>query len=161
MRETELPPPLTSRQPSCHGYWPLDERSFWWAWSTIAICQAQGITKIRVSIHCAEPQTPCQLTSLANPFEPDRRTFIRHEKGCCWDIPGGEAIRLANDTSTARDRGGTFSEQTTFAAETLRVLLLPPSQHPQGYQPELGDFRRRSKDHPGVGVKNIGARRSV
>jgi hypothetical protein len=41
------------------------------------------------------------------------------------------------------------------------VLLLPPSQHPQGYQPELGDFRRRSKDNPGVGVKNVGARRSV
>jgi hypothetical protein len=87
VRATELPPPLTSHQPSCHGYWPLDERSFRWAWSTIAICQAQGSTKIRVSIHFAEPQTPGQLTSLANPLEPDRRPSTNTRKDAVQIFP--------------------------------------------------------------------------
>jgi hypothetical protein len=148
---------LISHQPGCHGYWPLDESSFRWAWSTIAICQAQGITKIRVSTHCAKPQTPGQLTSLANPFEPYRRPL--------YDTRKGYSRRRSNPSRKRYEYGEGprwhILQQATFAAETLRVLLLPPSQHPQGYQPELGDFRRRSKDNPGVGVKNVGARRSV
>ena len=78
---------MTSRRPICHGYWPLDEWSFRRAWSTIAICQAQGSTKIIVSIHCAEPQTPGQLTSLANPFEPDRRPSYNTRKDAVQIFP--------------------------------------------------------------------------
>ena len=111
---------MISHQPSCHGYWPLDERSFWWAWSTIANCQAQGITKIRVSIHCAEPQTPCQLTSLANPFEPDRHPSYDMRK----------------------DAVGIFPEANQSVSQTIRVrqgteVAHSPSKLPSSKLPSL------------------------